>query len=648
MSTWEIKGQAGKALNSTVRSFEAAGVSREVLRMPKLAVETFTYEIDLLDLTVGSEKVPDEGQEVSIFLNGARIFWGHATRRQSGFIVIVTVRNPWYWLEGVNFTSVIADSTGATAERLSFQHPSQSLTTSLTNTLNRAIALGVPMQIGNLAATFAAPRITLNQMSLASAITEIVRKTADMSAWWDYSGSGYPTFNTSRRSTADVTAFSAEDLDPGWDIGPVPQTRITQVVIPFSDRDPVTGKTRYREQSSGDSGTAQAGAANTITLRAGASKSDDAYKGLTISITSGTGAGQTKTILAYNGTTKVATVNSAWATNPNNTSGYVAGTGIATTGQLGIVTGSGPEVDTFIPSTKYDTFNLQTSETTGTPLVGWSIVKDSEFSDLAKKYSFTAATWPMNLATNAGVTLFTTANTFGQLGTPKTYPMSAPTFTKADGTASTLTGKNLIFSEKVPEWATQFIVEEVTMAASFYYLKTETVWTSSTNSQPVPDPLWVADVNWSLRQASAGLTNGNFGKTSGVTLFRKDISVRGYLINTSAPAVTAIYRPADYTFIFPPDGFAKGLADSQNFTRFEGTFSITEEVGGTYLVPGNVVNVTDALPELATMKALIAEIVLEPSAGRTTFRLGAPDRLSYNQFIDAVRPNATDNVVINI
>lgn len=69
-------------------------------------------------------------------------------------------------------------------------------------------------------------------------------------------------------------------------------------------------------------GTAQAGAAGSITLAAGASATNSLYVGLQVSIQSGTGAGQSRTITAYVGATKVATVDANWATNPDNTSVY--------------------------------------------------------------------------------------------------------------------------------------------------------------------------------------------------------------------------------------------------------------------------------------------------------------------------------------
>lgn len=71
-----------------------------------------------------------------------------------------------------------------------------------------------------------------------------------------------------------------------------------------------------------DSGTAQAGAASTITLRSGASAVNDYYKYAIIALTGGTGAGQSAIISGYVGSTKVATINGAWGTNPDNTSEY--------------------------------------------------------------------------------------------------------------------------------------------------------------------------------------------------------------------------------------------------------------------------------------------------------------------------------------
>lgn len=70
-------------------------------------------------------------------------------------------------------------------------------------------------------------------------------------------------------------------------------------------------------------GTAQAGAAGSITLASsGPSSTNDAYRGMAIRTTGGTGSGQKRIITGYNGTTKVATVTPAWTTTPDGTTEY--------------------------------------------------------------------------------------------------------------------------------------------------------------------------------------------------------------------------------------------------------------------------------------------------------------------------------------
>lgn len=68
--------------------------------------------------------------------------------------------------------------------------------------------------------------------------------------------------------------------------------------------------------------TVQAAGVNTVTLSSASSSDNDAYVGKTIRIIAGVGAGQSRTVTAYNGSTKVATVNSNWATQPNDQSTY--------------------------------------------------------------------------------------------------------------------------------------------------------------------------------------------------------------------------------------------------------------------------------------------------------------------------------------
>lgn len=73
------------------------------------------------------------------------------------------------------------------------------------------------------------------------------------------------------------------------------------------------------------SGTAQgAGTGNNqIQLDTGASSTNSAYDPGLVYIETGTGAGQTRLILQYNGSTRTATVDRDWRVNPDNTSEFV-------------------------------------------------------------------------------------------------------------------------------------------------------------------------------------------------------------------------------------------------------------------------------------------------------------------------------------
>lgn len=76
------------------------------------------------------------------------------------------------------------------------------------------------------------------------------------------------------------------------------------------------------ESSPLESGTAQTGASSSITLRSGASSTSSLYKNQVIEIYGGTGAGQSRIIAVYVGSTRVATVDENWVTTPDNTSTY--------------------------------------------------------------------------------------------------------------------------------------------------------------------------------------------------------------------------------------------------------------------------------------------------------------------------------------
>lgn len=98
-------------------------------------------------------------------------------------------------------------------------------------------------------------------------------------------------------------------VDRNWKV--IPSTDSTYVIMGDAGREHV------------NEGLAQGGGASTITLNALASSTNNAYIAQRVFIRSGTGEDQSRRVVAYNGTTKVATVSRPWDVVPDTTSAYV-------------------------------------------------------------------------------------------------------------------------------------------------------------------------------------------------------------------------------------------------------------------------------------------------------------------------------------
>lgn len=100
----------------------------------------------------------------------------------------------------------------------------------------------------------------------------------------------------------------------GFSQRPVVDAIIAPAYMTLEDGEPFLGAEH--------TGTAVAGGNNTITLSASASSASNAYVDRLIKITSGNGTGQVRVITAYDGSTKVATVDRDWDVVPDSTSEY--------------------------------------------------------------------------------------------------------------------------------------------------------------------------------------------------------------------------------------------------------------------------------------------------------------------------------------
>lgn len=109
-----------------------------------------------------------------------------------------------------------------------------------------------------------------------------------------------------------------------------------------------------------ESNTAQGGGSNTITLASSASIYEKYYNSMEITITGGTGSGQSANIVYYNPETKVATVDANWSTQPNNTSTYALKIPLRTSAPS-----ANTRYSTFISGSPY-IYNSSSITTTGT------------------------------------------------------------------------------------------------------------------------------------------------------------------------------------------------------------------------------------------------------------------------------------------
>ena len=119
--------------------------------------------------------------------------------------------------------------------------------------------------------------------------------------------------------------------DTSWTLENLPLTNLPQYPYGFDTHMPnftitpsaTAGNiTITASAAPAETGTAQAGAANTITVKAASSYADDEPNGMFITLTSGTGSGQTRHVEDFVASTKVLTVYPAWTTAPDATTGY--------------------------------------------------------------------------------------------------------------------------------------------------------------------------------------------------------------------------------------------------------------------------------------------------------------------------------------
>jgi hypothetical protein len=103
--------------------------------------------------------------------------------------------------------------------------------------------------------------------------------------------------------------------------------------------------------------------------------------------------------------------------------------------------------------------------------------------------------------------------------------------------------------------------------------------------------------------------------------------------------------PLGYQYVAPPASFATNLKTAQEWLPYSGQAALIEEEAGTTSARGKVLNLTGALTEWTTMKALIQGVDIDIATGGQTIRCGVPQRLSLDDIVTRHRTDPRDNLV---
>jgi len=629
MPVWTIAGEAGKAWDATQQTMAYRQIEGANLTFRSLAADELVLDIEAED--IASYAAPELGQIVRLYRSGALFFTGHVTSNPVTFSaqsqsLRIVVSGAWWWMERINYTSTQTDGAGGTATRMTGIFgdvtSGSNLKTAIETAIDRCVVLGVPIANiaggSSVATFFTIPRITLNQSTCAQVISELVRLVPDTMVYFDYSTTT-PTIQVTRRGVATTRTLTlGTDPVESIDVQPVYEMKVDRVELPFVQRNQ-EGRTVYNTQTSGT----------------------------------------------------------------------------ATNGRVQIITVSGPELDTFLPNELFDSVAINVHTTV--PLF---LLNTADFAP-AVKLGLNASS-PLNY----GSVRYGGYISASQYSGFTTYTTRAPSFTDAAGNTITLPSGAWISQDKQADWLAEFLggqpVNIIGTVSQFGFVGDPIPsWAEALGMNATWFPYWLQQPGWNQYQVYSAdykpvgiytatpphVTGNVVARTNTtITLASTASSIDGFYVGATITAqnmptnpprtVTAydgttkiitfasvtnsqrpntgtpytlrnitIYKPADYSFVFPPANLASNLVAAQNYVPYEGGITVVNEVAGGTRYRGTKINIVGSLSEHSTMGALVAEESINIATGQTTITLGTPPRLDYRTFVDRIRKTAQDNIV---
>lgn len=584
MSTWYIKGETGKTLDATLRTFESLNLSSVVLRFQSMASDTLCWTAPTENATAAGTIVPDLGQVVELWKDGVRKFKGHAVAPRIGMQHIeVTIEGPWWWMTRIPIQDPPADGASALTNQpaMVFQGASPTSYLNLTDNLEalhaRATSYGVPMALGTFATTFGVPKITLDNMDCASALAELLRWAPDAVVWFDYtatSSATVPTLNISRRK-------------PGLIAGSMPDT--------------------------------------TYTIGTHAVEGVDVYPRLDLEVS--------RVALSYvtqAGTTGMPT----WAAQYDLGSS-AANASAYTPGKRQIIAISRPEASTAASGggSTIPSFNLKTDWVPSrariidsTPLLKSTAMMSNYNGDL-------------NPYCGIGYYIGNGQNPNGTVQSGTAFSVMPPGYY----TAAAPTGYSLVpLNPGWPDWVSQ----QYTIVRNAYY-GSWLQWQYSAGfaiNAPMQH-LIDAGCEWRVGYWQSNVYAGNDPiYIVKVPVWFDCVWINTPATNGTTIYQNLTAGTSNYAYSTPPRSLAANLLLCQNWVPYEGTITIVADVCSGDNLCKNKVNVGGSLPVMSTMGTMTRGCTHDLMRGRTVIDLGTPARTDYGSLVARVRRDAQDYI----
>jgi hypothetical protein len=243
------------------------GASLESKRVENLRVKFRAADRSIMTWTVWlksvdeiSTFVPNLRDELVLRRNGSRFFTGWVIGREplhtAGRLGYnITVVDAWFHLEQVLLSSEVADGAGTEKERAIYLLGAGDLRLHFVSVITRAIDMGIPIQLGDLAECFDVPRMALRNMSFAAALNEMMTWLADGTLWLDHSEAPAVVRLSRRASASTVTVNVGEAVVSNIALKPRLELQVEKVQIAAAKRETVDNRrvTVWEEFSAGES-----------------------------------------------------------------------------------------------------------------------------------------------------------------------------------------------------------------------------------------------------------------------------------------------------------------------------------------------------------------------------------------------------------